>query len=304
MTQPETVVPKMGEIRPIEDAEPATTGFDRGAEVETLRPILPVGLAGITPGPITSTGPIFEWVDPASLLVNETYQRDLSDRSTKLIRRIVQGWSWTKFKPPVCSMGDGGLEIIDGQHTAIAAASHPGISQIPVMIVETDDVAARARAFIGQNVDRVGITKMQLHRAAVASGDEDAQTIEQVCERAGVRLLMSNPGQWEVGDSLAVSAIGALIQRRHAQGARRVLEILVKAEEAPVTASGIKAVEMILFEPEYETADIDHLPEAILMLGDTALSEASTYALSHRLQQWKALGIVWFRKCRKLRRAA
>ncbi len=273
-------------------------------EIEVLRPILPINLAGLEPTTPTTTGPIFEWVDPATLLVNETYQRDLSERSTKLIRRIIHGWDWTKFKPPVCSMGDGGLEVIDGQHTAIAAASHPHVAQIPVMIVETDGVAQRAQAFIGQNVDRVGITKMQLHRAAVAAGDDDARTIEQVCERAGVRLLMAKPGTWEVGDTLAVSAIGGLIERRHAQGARRVLEVLVKAEEAPVSQNGIKAVEMIMFEPDYAEADLDHLPDTILMTADAAHGEASTYALSHRLPLWKALGIVWFRKCRKKRRAA
>lgn len=274
------------------------------SDATTLRPVAAISLAGVEPLTPASTGPIFEWVDPATLLVNEIYQRDLSDRSTKLIRRIVERWSWTKFKPPVCSLGDGGLEIIDGQHTAIAAASHPGVSKIPVMIVETDDVAARALAFIGQNVDRLGITKMQLHRAAVSAGDEDAMTIEQVCTRAGARLLMAKPGTWEVGDTVAVGAIGGLIDRRHAQGARRVLEVLVAAEEAPITQNGIKAVEMIMFEPDYAEADIEHLAQAILMSADMAHSEASTYALSHRLPLWKALGIVWFRKCRKIRRAA
>lgn len=66
-------------------------------------------------------GPISEWVDPATLLVNATYQRDLSERSIQLIRKIIGGWDWTRFKPPVCSLGDRGIEVIDGQHTAIAA---------------------------------------------------------------------------------------------------------------------------------------------------------------------------------------
>lgn len=272
-------------------------------EQQTLRPVVAIGLTGLAPTKPSTTGPIFEWVDPASLLINCAYQRDLSERSQKLIRRIIDGWDWTKFKPPVCSLGDGGLEIIDGQHTAIAAASHPDISEIPVMIVETATMGDRAQAFIGQNLDRVGITKMQLHHAAVAAGDEDALTIEQVCQRAGVRLHMARPKEWQAGDTMAVGAIGGLIDRRHAQGARRVLELLVRADEVPITQAAIKAVEMIMFEPEYVEADLDHLPEAILMHGDAA-AEASTYSLSHRLPLWKALGIVWFRRCRKKRKAA
>lgn len=79
--------------------------------------------------------------------------------------------------------------MIDGQHTAIAAASHPDIALIPVMVVEAVDQAERAGAFIGHNRDRLNITPMQMHYAAVAAGDEDALTVEQVCARAGVKIL-------------------------------------------------------------------------------------------------------------------
>lgn len=300
--------------------EPATAGFGGGAELgsdlnaaihdkgvvqpDTLRPITAISCAGITPSTPSSSGPIFEWVNPADLLVNEAYQRDLAERSIKLIRRIVQGWDWTKFKPPVCSLGDEGMEVIDGQHTAIAAATHPGIDKIPVMIVETNTVNDRAAAFIGQNMDRLGVTKMQLHKAAVAAGDEDALTIEQVCARAGIKLHASRPHRWQVGDSMAVVAIGTLIGRRHAAGARRVLDVLVQAECAPVTANAIRAADMILFDPDYADADQEALADTIRGLGGGAEREAATHALAHRIPVWRALGIVWFRKCRKKRKAA
>lgn len=320
------LAPKSGKIPPFEPEKPVNTGVEGGPEpvqidgkysgsipqgkysdavpAVGLRPIEPINSAGLAPTTPSTTGPIFEWVDPASLLVNETYQRDLSERSVKLIRRIIEGWNWTKFKPPVCSLGDHGLEVIDGQHTAIAAATHPYVAQIPVMIVETETVQDRASAFIGQNTTRLGITKMQLHRAAVAAGDEDALTIEQVCQRSGVRLLMAKPHRWKVGDSVAVQAVGALIDRRGAMGARKVMELLVRAEAAPVTQAGLKAVEMILFDPEYADADQDHLHEAIKTMGEAAEREAATFAAAHRVALWKALGIVWFRKCRKQRKAA
>jgi len=327
----ETVAPNLAENGRFEAEKPAAAGFEGGAELgsdlspaihakaenmdasirdkgasstDTLRPIAPINCAGLTPSTPSSTGPIFEWVNPADLLVNEAYQRDLAERSIKLIRRIVQGWDWTKYKPPVCSLGDDGMEVIDGQHTAIAAATHPGIDKIPVMIVETDTVNDRAAAFIGQNMDRLGVTKMQLHKAAVAAGDEDALTIEQVCSRAGITLHASRPHRWKVGDSMAVVAIGTLINRRHAVGARRVLDVLVQAESAPVTANAIRAVDMILFDPDYADADQEALADTIRALGAAAEREAATHALAHRIPVWRALGIVWFRKCRKKRRAA
>lgn len=305
------LAPKSADNGSFEPEKSAATGSDAGADLapglgktDALRPITAINCAGLTPSTPSSSGPIFEWVNPADLLVNEAYQRDLAERSIKLIRRIVQGWDWTKFKPPVCSLGDDGMEVIDGQHTAIAAATHPRIDKIPVMIVETETVHDRAAAFIGQNMDRLGVTKMQLHKAAVAAGDEDALTIEQVCGRAGVTLHASRPHRWKVGDSMAVAAIGALISRRHAAGARRVLDVLVQAEAAPVTANAIRAAEMILFDPDYADADEDNLADTIRGLGAAAEREAATHALAHRIPVWRALGIVWFRKCRKKRRAA
>jgi hypothetical protein len=82
----------------------------------------------------------------------------------KLIRKIVQTWDWSRMKPPICARDESGrLFVVDGQHTSIAAARHPGIKKIPVMIVNVDTVEGRASAFIGHNRDRVAMTSMQLH---------------------------------------------------------------------------------------------------------------------------------------------
>ncbi len=67
-------------------------------------------------------------VKPSTLLVDERYQRGLSERSIKLIRKIVSEWDWRAFKPPVVVDVGAGLEVIDGQHTAIGAATHGGMA--------------------------------------------------------------------------------------------------------------------------------------------------------------------------------
>jgi hypothetical protein len=72
-------------------------------------------------------------------------------------------------EPPSSS---GGPEVLDGKHAAIAAASNPHVHSIPVMIVETNDMAAQAKAVIGQNTDRLGVIILQLHRAALATANE------------------------------------------------------------------------------------------------------------------------------------
>lgn len=263
------------------------------------------GEHGIEPPP---TGrPIFEEIDPRSLLIEDAYQRGLSEQSMKLIERIATGWDWRKFRPPVVVFADAGIVVVDGQHTSIAAASRPDIDTIPCQVIEAPDLAERAKAFVGQNADRLGMSPMQLHKARVAAGDEEAITIEQVCGRAGVTLVYNAFGKrtWKAAETVAISAIAGLIQRRHAAGARQILEILAKAECAPVSAAGIKAVEFLLHEPEFgqEIESHEALSAAIAAMGDGALVEAKKYAADHCVPTWRGLASAWFRKTRKRRKS-
>jgi hypothetical protein len=50
---------------------------------EQLRPITPIKLKAVAPGPIGKDIPKFEMVDPTSLLVEPSYQRDTSNSSLK-----------------------------------------------------------------------------------------------------------------------------------------------------------------------------------------------------------------------------
>jgi hypothetical protein len=247
-------------------------------------------------------------ISPIDLYVDPAYQRDVSEKGLKQIRRIVERFDWTKFKPPVCAYAeqDGKkiLKVLDGQHTAIAAASNPFVKMIPVMIVEAEDTISQAKAFIGQNSDRVGVTHLQMHQAALAAADEDAQTLELTCARANVKLLRSTNSY--VGDgsrqTIAVKSIQALISRHNSKVAREVLEVLADAERGPLTATQIKAVEMLMTEPEYrEAINPEDLTAAIIDLLYTAEEEAKLLAVTHKIKLWKALGITWFRKCKKRR---
>ncbi|MDX3929280.1 MAG: hypothetical protein QHC90_26195 [Shinella sp.] len=275
---------------------------------DNIRPIAPISIAGIEPGTPPTGMPIFELVKPTELFIDPSYQRDVGERGLRQIRRMIEGFDWAKFKPPICAYserdGQTVLKVLDGQHTAIAAASNPHINTIPVMIVEADDTTAQAKAFIGQNTERLGVTHLQLHQAGLAAADEDAQTLELVCVRANIRVLKS-PGAY-TGDrsrqTVAVKSIEALIARRGPKKSREILEVIANAERGPITAPQIKAVEMLLTEPEYENAITpDDLTIAIVDLLYTAEDEAKLFAATHKIPFWKALGITWFRKCRKRR---
>jgi hypothetical protein len=277
---------------------------------ENIRPIAPVSIAGLEPNKPTTGLPIFELVKPTDLYVDPAYQRNISEKGARQIRRIIETFDWAKFKPPICAFSDHQgkplLKVLDGQHTAIAAASNPHIDLIPVMIVEAETTIAQAEAFIGQNTQRLGVTTLQLHQAVLAAADEDAQTLELVCARASVKVLRTTNSHTGTGSrqTIAIKQIEALISRRGAKVAREILEVLADAERGPLTAPQIKAVELLMTDPEYrdkfEPAD---LTTAIVDLLFTAEDEAKIFAATHKVQFWKALAIVWFRKCKKRRQS-
>lgn len=271
------------------------------------RPIQPLKLPEIVPGVPPTAIPEFRWVQPSALLVDDAYQRDLSRGSVELIRKIVRGWDWARFKPPVVAETPSGLEVIDGQHTAIAAATHGGLGKIPVMVVRAAEVSDRARAFVGHNRDRLALSQVNIHYANVAAGDEDALTVQQVCDRAGVKLLRYPPGNGEFrpGDTLAIAAIRALVNRRGAMGARVVLQVLAGAHCAPVRADGIKAVDTLLYDAEYKgQVTAADLTSAILQLGPQAEKDARLFAAAHNVSVWKGLTVILFRGARRGRRRA
>lgn len=280
---------------------------DAAAADRPLRPVAAMELPGVTPAEPQTGPPVFRMVDPKTLLVDHTYQRNLSERSVTLIRRIVGAWDWRRFKPPVVAEGPQGLEVIDGQHTALAAASHPALAQIPVMVVDAAERSARAMAFIGHNRDRLGITPMQLHFAAVAAGDPEAVTVQQVCERAGVIILKSTPGNglWKPCQTVAVVGIAALVNRRGAMRARQVLQVLAQANCAPISTMQIKGMEALLHDPEFAgQTSAEDLTSAVISLGSEAEREAKVFSAAHKVPIWRAFAVVVFRRARRGRRRA
>lgn len=273
----------------------------------SYRPIKKMNMPDITPGGADMPEPRFERAKPEDLLVDETYQRNLSERSIRLIRKIVAHWDWRTFMPPVVVKTKDGLHVIDGQHTAIAAASHPAISDIPVMVVKAEELQDRAKTFLGRNRDRISVTANQLYYAGVAAGDETAVTIKQVCDRAGIRILKQPPGAavFKVGDTLAIGAITSLVNRRGAMRARQVLQVLGDAKLAPVPQMLIKAVEELLCGKEFAgQIDAADLTTAIRASLGEAESEAKIFAATHNVPIWKALTSVLYRRCKRGRRRA
>jgi hypothetical protein len=219
----------------------------------TLRPIVPLPFPKTKRSDVTDDLPKFRTIDPKQLLVEPGYQRNLSERSMRLIARMIEHWDWSSMKPPVCAtQEDGKLVVIDGQHTAIAAASHGRIPTIPIIVVKTSNLRDRAQAFVRHNVDRVQLTHVQIHHALVAAGDEVALAVSEACRKAGVIVRRSNPscGAWGRNETVAIGSLMQVATRKGVTGLGRVLKILTNARRTPIAALEVRAVAEVLFNAE------------------------------------------------------
>ena len=215
----------------------------------SLRPIVALSLPPEAPRSAEfGDKPERVWVAPTELLVDDKYQRDLNRRSFQLIARMVAEFKWRKFKTPTCVRVDRRLHVIDGQHSAIAAATL-AIPKIPVDVVDASSALERADSFVSHNRDRLGMTPFDIYRALLGAGDPHAKAIDLVCRDAGVRLIrvLNKLITPKIGDTAAIGLLGQLVRRRGAENATRAMAALVRAGRAPISAAEIAAAEDVMF---------------------------------------------------------
>lgn len=241
--------------------------------------------------------PTLLWLKPTDLYIDEGYQRNLSRSSIKLISRIVSNWNWTHFKPPIVVKDEESntFYVLDGQHTAIAAASHTNIEKIPVMIVDAEQISDRAKAFIGHNKDRIAVTATQIHHSSIIAQDPEALEIEAICKDAGVTILRQIPqkGVFRPGETLALNSIRTLMRKLGGEKTRAVLACLVRAGRTPIRADEMKAIAHLLYANNGAVSE-DGVSRALSVVAyDTALHDARDLAASAALPIAEALAAVY-----------
>lgn len=272
-------------------ASEASRVDDRG-----MRRIQPLAKVSKLAGRAKNAPPTLLWIKPEDLLVDESYQRNLSRKSIQLITKIVQNWNWTHLKPPIVVKDEDSNEffVIDGQHTAIAAATHPKIEKIPIMVVDAETVQERAMGFIAHNRDRVAISPQQIYHSAIQAGDVEALEIDRVCTEAGVTVLRNPPtsGKFKAGDTLALGAIKSVVRKFGAPMASAVLRCLVLAGRAPVRSDEMKALLVIVQStksPDDVVAMLKRLPY------EDAVAEARQVMADAGVRKTEAMSTVYAR---------
>lgn len=214
--------------------------------------------------------PTMEWVDPTDLYVDPRYQRDITRKSLNVIKKIIREWDWNSFKPPIVTKyeDEDRLFIIDGQHTSIAAASHPEIKEIPVFVVDSKFVKSSAKAFIRHNNDRTNVDPIQLFKAEVESGDEVATGVNMAIQRSGVKLsTLSNINNDQIGYCSSVVTLKKVYDAYGLMPLRTVLEICVQAKMNTIQSFVVYGLADLLYKDPIETRfhyDKDGLVELLI----------------------------------------
>lgn len=136
--------------------------------------------------------PTLQFCRPAELHIDPSYQRSTADAgSHKLIQRIAEKWNWDLCQPLVVSRRRTFIDqlfVIDGQHRLQAARLRGDIDQLPCVILNCDDAAQEAEAFVQLNASRKPLKRLDVFRASVQSGSPAAQQIMAAIEAAGLQL--------------------------------------------------------------------------------------------------------------------
>ncbi|MBY0394144.1 MAG: ParB/RepB/Spo0J family partition protein, partial [Novosphingobium sp.] len=174
---------------------------------------------------------------PQQLEIDAQYQRSVdSEQSQQLVRAIAQHWNWDLCQPLVVARRpDGKLYVIDGQHRLAAARLRGDIPQLPAVVVQYDSVEDEAASFVLLNQQRKPLSKLDLFKAAVASGDTTASAIVQAMDAAGIRLAPhQNYISWKPGMVSNIGGIEACWKGRGALVTRLALKALAEGFEGQV----------------------------------------------------------------------
>lgn len=210
---------------------------------ENLRSISAEQFAPITVTSEVGAAPMLQWVKVADLVVDDTYQRPIYGAGRINVRRIAEGFRWSKFAPVIVAPIPGGkFALIDGQHRATAAAML-GIDSVPAQVIIAD-VQEQAAAFKAVNGQVTRMHKLALQAASLAAGDQGAQELQGVADAAGV-VIIRYPKPLASMSPGETMALGAISEGLRTYGRDTIITALMCVTETNNNEPGVLAASMI-----------------------------------------------------------
>lgn len=179
-----------------------------------FRAISAAGFAALSERPADfGPAPELKWIAVADLVIDTSYQRDISRQGVTNVRAIAANFSWAKFGALIVAPVDGKFAVIDGQHRVTAAALL-GIRDVPAQVLAIAR-QEQAAAFNAINSVVTRVHTLQSHAAAVAAGEPDAVEIHDVAAAGGVAICRypKERAKMAPGETVAVVALKRALKR-------------------------------------------------------------------------------------------
>jgi hypothetical protein len=179
--------------------------------------------------------PQLMWINIAQLVVDTSYQREITAQGKRNVRAIARAFTWCYFSPVIVAPLSGGLyAIVDGQHrtTAAALVGHPAVPCQVILAAPHE----QAKAFTAVNGSVTRVHTLAMHKAAVAAGDAAAREIERVVAAGGAQVLAypvpelkQRPGQ-----TMAIGALRDMIREFGSEAVTLGLRSITQTSNAVV----------------------------------------------------------------------
>lgn len=224
--------------------------------------------------------PEFLLLRPDQLVVNEEYQRSLSKASLEMIKAAAHEFDWDSYKALNVAKTDHPdvYEVVDGQHTAIAAKTNGRVPFLPCLLQRGTTLRDKARGFLGINTKRIAMTPVSIFHAQVAAQDDAAIAVENAMSRAGAKLLPiahMDRRKYAVGETIAVGTMMSVAKKNGDARLSIVLRVAVLAKAAPISSILIKALNEVV-PLESTEADRKAIVEALIKQGIGRLEVVSS----------------------------
>ena len=159
--------------------------------------------------------------------VDASYQRPLKP---KRVAQILRDFTWAQFGALMLVEQEGGrFTVYDGQHRLEAARRHPGISEVPAVIVRLEQAFEEAAHFLGVNTNRSAISTVEKYWAGIEAGDEAMMQICSVLEEAGCEVVPAGTKSPAPNRTSSIGAIERAIRSYGDEAVTRACKTLVAA---------------------------------------------------------------------------
>lgn len=145
-----------------------------------------------------------QMVPVSALVIDTTYQRNVSAGSVRNIKRICSQFDWAKFLPVIVTEDGDRFAIVDGQHRTIAAASI-GVDLVPCYVLSCS-AAEAAAAFAAINGNVTAMQPIDLWFAELAAKAPKAVSLQRVLDAAGVTVTRKKEG-YKPGETRSVNVL-------------------------------------------------------------------------------------------------